>query len=339
MTEFLICASFVLLPLFLGISLFAKYIDMKQATIQAARYQAWEYTVWYANSGQPMTGFNAVSQPIKSTTQTRDESEKRFFSDPFREDTSLEIRYDDYDTGWQENERNRLWTNHKSEYLYDGNANNASAATIASSEPTPTIPIVGDFMNVLFDIIDFAFSALGDLMGLVGSSVGFTAINTDGYAKATAAIPVLSHPDFIDISTMHGDSDVNITALNPGSLVIQADAGVLTDGWNAGGVDHTYNQAGGTVPTVILKELFTAIPGFSTVWNVVSILSPELRLCNPGWPYASDDTGSLWLGHIDIDAVHPDRLSGGGTHECDDAGMCELVPNIPREDDDYYCIE
>ena len=29
-----------------------------------------------------MSGFNAVDQPIKSTTQTRDESEKRFFSNP-----------------------------------------------------------------------------------------------------------------------------------------------------------------------------------------------------------------------------------------------------------------
>ena len=89
MTEFLICASFVLLPLFLGISLLAKYIDIKQTTIQAARYQAWEYTVWYANSGQPMPSFNAVSQPIKSTAQTQEETERRFFTDPFREDTAL----------------------------------------------------------------------------------------------------------------------------------------------------------------------------------------------------------------------------------------------------------
>ena len=339
MSEFLICTSFVLLPLFLGISLLAKYIDMKQTTIQAARYQAWEYTVWYANSSEPMSGFNAVDQPIKSTLQTREETEKRFFSYPFREDTSMAVRYDDYDTGWQESERNRLWTNHKGEYLYDETKADAAEASLVTSEPTPTIPIVGDFMNILFDIVDFAFSALGDLMSLIGSSVGFTAINTDGYAKTTAAIPVLSHPEFIDISTMSGDTDVNISALNPGNLVIQADAGVLTDGWNAGGVEHTYNQAGGTVPTVLLGELLDAIPGFNEVWSVVTILSPELRLCNPGWPWPDDDKGSLWLGHIDIDAVHPDRLSGGGTHECDDAGICKLVPNIPRDEDDYYCID
>ena len=81
MTEFLICASFALIPLFLGISLLAKYIDIKQAAIQAARYQAWEYTVWYGNDSEPMTGFNAVTQPIKSTSATQNETRRRFFSD------------------------------------------------------------------------------------------------------------------------------------------------------------------------------------------------------------------------------------------------------------------
>ena len=194
-------------------------------------------------------------------------------------------------------------------------------------------------MNILFDIIDFAFSALGDLMGLVGSSVGFTAINTNGYAKATAAIPISSHPEFIDITTISGDTNVNHIDLATGNLVIRANAGVLSDAWNAGGVEHTYNQAGGTVPTVVLKELLNAIPGFSAVWSVVTVLAPELRLCNPGWPWPADDKGSLWLGHLDIDAVHPDRLSEGGTHECNDAGMCDLGPNLSREEDDYYCVD
>ena len=49
MTEFIISASFFLVPLFLAMSLIAKYIDIKQANVQAARYQVWEYTVWFAN--------------------------------------------------------------------------------------------------------------------------------------------------------------------------------------------------------------------------------------------------------------------------------------------------
>ena len=113
----------------------------------------------------------------------------------------------------------------------------------------------------------------------------------------------------------------------------------MSDAWNAGGVEHVYNQAGGAVPTVLLKELINAVPGLSDVWNAAAILAPELRLCNPGGIWGPDDKGSLWLGYIDIDAVHPDRLSGGGTHECNDAGMCDFVPNIPRTDESRSCIK
>jgi hypothetical protein len=41
MTEVLIAATFILVPLFLIVPAFGKFIDMRHATIQAARYQAW----------------------------------------------------------------------------------------------------------------------------------------------------------------------------------------------------------------------------------------------------------------------------------------------------------
>ena len=47
MTEFTIAATYVLVPLFVFVPLLGKYIDFKHASIQNARYQAWEYTVWY----------------------------------------------------------------------------------------------------------------------------------------------------------------------------------------------------------------------------------------------------------------------------------------------------
>jgi hypothetical protein len=341
MTEFLICASFVLLPLFLGISMLAKYIDMKQATVQAARYQAWEYTTWFAGSGEAMSGFDAVPQPFKNTARTTAETRRRFFSDPKDEFDTLTIRNNDADTGWQAAHRNRFWTDHKGTALYAGA--DGGSWSIQSSTSTPTIPIIGDVMNILFDIVDLAFSAIASLMSFIGSSVGFTAINTDGFAKSTASMAVASTPKFIDIRTMHGESSANIPGLGGSSLKFSTTAAVLSDGWNAGGIEHTYNQAGGTVPTVLLKELLT-LPVMATIWDVIAILAPELRRCYPDfslvkYPWTSGpDKGSLWLGHIDIDAVHPDRLSGGGTHSCDDAGRCEFEPNIPRGLDGWDCI-
>lgn len=50
MVEFVIGAVLFLIPLFLIIPLIGKYTDMKGAAIQAARYNAWERTVWYGQS-------------------------------------------------------------------------------------------------------------------------------------------------------------------------------------------------------------------------------------------------------------------------------------------------
>ena len=336
MTEFLIVASFALVPLFLGISLLAKYIDIKQTNIQASRYQAWEYTVWFANDSEPMTGFDAVDQPIKSTAFTQLETQRRFFTATGDENSTLPIAATDGTLGWSTGTANPLWTDHMGTRLYQGSA--GATNSLRSSEDTPTLPIVGDVMNTMFDVIDFAFSAIGDLMSLVGSSVGFTAINTEGYAESDLSMQVAINPTFVNIDSIHFDRQAS-DELGGGTLDFSTSASVLSDAWNAGGVEHTYNQAGGTVPTVLLSELLDAIPGFEAVWNVVTILSPELRLCNPGGIWGPNDKGSLWLGYIDIDAVHPDRLEDGGTHECDDAGMCDFVPNTPRTDDSRTCID
>jgi len=332
MTEFLICASFALVPLFLGISLLGKYIDIKQSAIQAARYEAWEYTVWYADDTEPMTGFNAVPQPVKSTALTHAETKQRFFTDPSNGDPANILPITDLDKtiAWNPNQ---LWVDHSGAPLYTGV--DGSGSSLKSSEDTPTIPVIGDVMNTLFDIIDFAFSAIGSLMSFIGSSVGFTAINTDGYANSTVSMQVAVDPMFRRLD----DTTTNITDANSNTLDFQSTASVLSDGWNAGGVEHTFNQAGGAVPTVLLGELFDAIPGFNTIWNIVSILAPEMRFCNPGGIWGPDDKGSLWLGYIDIDAVHPDRLEDGGVHECNAAGMCDFVPVTPRTDDSRTCID
>src|SRR5690606_24618203 len=47
MTEFVVSAAFVLVPLFIIIPILGKYVDMKHMAVQAARYEAWEYTVNY----------------------------------------------------------------------------------------------------------------------------------------------------------------------------------------------------------------------------------------------------------------------------------------------------
>ena len=334
MTETLICASFVLVPLFLGIAILAKYIDIKQTAVQAARYQAWEYTVWYNSDSEMSTGFSAVTQPKKTVDFTRSETRRRFFTNPNDEINTLEIEATDGTRGWRAADRNHFWTDHMGNRLYSGT--DAAGATIDSSGDTPTIPIIGDVMNLLMDILDWAFSAIGTLLSFVGSSAGFTAINTDGYATATTALAVPLDRRFIDTDVIASQITTNLVQPN-NELIFTGRAGVLSDAWNAGGVEHVFNQAGGTIPTTLLRELLNA-PVLGEIWDLITILAPELRRCHPTITlFGPDDKGSLWFGHIDIDAVHPDRLGDqSGSHSCNDAGMCDFDP--PRDEDTMDCI-
>jgi hypothetical protein len=343
MTEFVISASFFLIPLFLGMSVLAKYIDIKQANIQAARYEAWEYTVWYANinersylpgnTGEVMSGFDAFDQPKKTTTQTRIESKQRFYTNPGSAETTSPILATDRDTGWSAAAANPLWTDHTGAPLYSGV--DGAYASLATSEDTPSIPVVGKIVDTLFDVIGFVFEAMHTILSLGGLLTGvpeFNAINTDGYVKSTASMELSTSPMF---TTLQGD-DVSLDGTTDNTLDISTTATVLSDNWNAGGKEHTYMQAGGAVPSALLNGMIQSIPGLADVWNVVSILAPEFRLCHPGGLWGPNDKGSLWLGHIDIDAVHPDRLidpaTGAtlGTHVVNAAGMSDFSPDFRK---------
>src|SRR5512147_2715603 len=73
LVEFLIAATLVLIPLFLIIPLLGKYMDLKATTIQAARYAAWERTVWFGSADWPAAQ--------KDDIKIQREIQQRFFSD------------------------------------------------------------------------------------------------------------------------------------------------------------------------------------------------------------------------------------------------------------------
>src|SRR5690606_31683869 len=150
MTELLIAATFVLVPLLLLIPLLGKYIDIRHATIQAARYEAWEYTVWYNGSyggtdDRPKGYPNPL--PVKTVVETEREAMRRCFSN-----TETPITGNDY-TGWDHPYRNVLWTDHRGNPLWDGSLDPTTYTR--HNEPTPDL--TGGVMSFIIDIIDTIF--------------------------------------------------------------------------------------------------------------------------------------------------------------------------------------
>lgn len=332
MTELLIAAAFVLVPLLLLIPLLGKYIDIRHAAIQAARYEAWEYTVWYNGTAGGMSddrpGGYPNALPIKSIDATEAESMRRFFSR-----TDLPIRGDDAVTGWDDLDRNPLWTDHRARNLWDGTLDTATPTE--PNEPTPDL--TGGVMSFLIDIIDVIFEALADALAMGGSSVGFTAINTDGYSISQVAAVVRVPDGLIDFATIHESADDSVAGFD---LTFRSQAAVLTDSWNAGGLEHTTNQAGGLVPTKLLQTLIDdVLPSWvRDALDIMAIIVPELLMCNPFYnhpfdkPFVEAQDGSLWLGYMDIDAVPADRLDMDEDGARDDSRAVSCSEGVCRYD-------
>lgn len=309
MVEMAIVSAAILVPLLLLIPLLGKQVDIKHSTIQAARYEAWEYTVWYSGSGEQPDGFHSpASQPVKTTTATQREARQRFFSDP-----NLPITNSD-SSGWNTNQRNPLWQTHVGQSLYSGAVGDDSHIAANQWTPDPT----GIFTGIL-GALDTVFELLADIASFLSIDVGFTAINVKGFFHTKVAVDTQPVQGFI-----------TDTPLFPGTTV-NAQAGVLADGWNAGGRPHAEFQIGGIVPTKILGEILEKSP-FQEVMSVIGLFAPELRPCDPWIPLYNGDAGSLWLGYIDFDSVHPDRLTGDDSdgHVCDAGKVCNFDPRPVR---------
>lgn len=79
--EFLVAGMFVLVPLFLAISALGKFSNVQHTAEAAARYAAWERTVWYESS-PGSSGFDGNNQPnSKSAAEIRNEIAVRVLND------------------------------------------------------------------------------------------------------------------------------------------------------------------------------------------------------------------------------------------------------------------
>lgn len=300
MTEFVIGAAFVLIPLFIFTSMAGKYADIKYAAVQSARYEAWEYTANYLDKDDQPSGFTHVANsdlPIKSVSRVQAESRRRFFSDT---STTLDSRFDR--NGYISSDENPLWKYHDGSSMY----NPLSIDTISSTKADGTTPDPTKIVTTTIKIFDTVFGAFGSLIGALGGDAKFDAMNEKGYATSLVSVPVEQVPDYGYLNNLSYNRTPFLSNTN---LHFNAKAAVLTDSWSAGGTSHTFSQARGLVPTALLDVLLN--PGGFPLQDIVAtvLLSPELG------------RDSLSFGHM-IDVIPPEKTDSG-THSCTDGGYCE----------------
>jgi len=313
MTEFVITATFLLVPLFLILPLLAKYIEIQQYSVEAARYEAWEYTAWFRKTSDMSENFNkgaylipGLTSATKSELEIKTESRQRFFSD-----TKLAITNTDKLKGWKKATANPFLKDNNGDDLYTDELN----GTLNYNDPTPDLTaelVPGDkgiatlligivsagptfimnLLSVFEDLPEFDIMIIGN-----NSLIGAAPL---GYHTSKVEIPVLNAPNYGDI---HTSDPLFMKKLN---LTFSAQAAVLSNGWNAGGRENAKAQSEGIVPTRVLRAPFDF---------VVDILSyiPFIPV--------SELQPLVW-GYTDSEAIPPEYIDGGGETECDDHGYC-----------------
>jgi hypothetical protein len=167
MTEFTIAAACVLVPLFLMLPYLGKYMDMKATSIQAARYAAWERTVWY--------GSDQWESGQKTDAQIKNEVVQRFFNDTAGE--ALKST----DMAAPTSSPKELWRDHAGDPIL-GNTNSTTAGSSTPGTINTYLAVFRSGVNLVGAVLDTKFKL--DTSSLYTSIVTLTAEKTDAMARA-----------------------------------------------------------------------------------------------------------------------------------------------------------
>ncbi len=294
MTEMVVASAFVVVPLFLIVPMVGKYIDMKHAAVNSARYAAWERTVYFndetlANQPSGFSGFAAANFPLKSDGVIAKEAQLRIFAE-----AKAPIGVVATSVG------RKFWTYHDGDTMYSPPL--AEKASIKSNQNTPdkTFGVARSVVQGIGDVVAF----ITDVLPF--SSSTFDAINMRGGTEVSVSMSVKPAPDF---TNLRGDQD---SLVDDGTgLKMLAKAGVLSQTWSAGGGEHLQSQAQALAPTKLIGDVFNliSIPGIGSGQDLIAaaLLTPEFSSKN------------LVFGQMDVDALPRDKF---------------LVPEFPDADDD-----
>ena len=244
MVEFLIAATLVLIPLFLTVPLLGKYMDLKATSIQAARYAAWERTVWFGHAD-----WTAAQ---KTDLMIQREIQQRFFSDT----ATVKLQSTDGNaTGWGGTGPKPLWRDRAGNPMlaaYDSNVTQGVA-----KDDTP---------GLINDILDPVVSAISFVGGILGA-----AFVLDMDSQYTASVNVQT------VQTRPIKQVLHTTAATGAVTPLFSEKNVLiANGWSANGAAQVKKQTEGLTPTSFLQR--SPISDVLTVIQYLAyVFAPELN--------------------------------------------------------------
>ena len=283
MVEALIASALVLVPLFLAIPVIAKYMDIKCYTVQAARYAAWERSVWFGGDAAAKMGIgnggNKWKANAKSDDQIRQEIDSRLLYDSTSPFQSGSATTGNEKTFWHDRKGTSLLQN------YDGNSNKVDNST----SPGLTSVLLSPLLTITSVVSNFTLDTKAEYTADVGLTVKQVAYNTGAGLGGCKGSSDCQGVDYLATGTPMSFSEKDVLVANgwsangPGSL--NDKSGRLT----------VYSQIRGLTPSSLLNPPNGA---FRDVLNVLKTLSTVL------FPELS----TLELGKIEVDKMPADRL-------------------------------
>ena len=286
MVEALIACALVLVPLFLAIPVIAKYMDIKCYTVQAARYAAWERSVWFGGDAAATMGIGSSSSfsnkwkaNAKSDNTIRQEIDDRLLYDSSASFQSSISGSGNEKPFWHDRQGNSLLQN------YNGNSNTIDNNT----SPGLVNHLLSPLLNIAAVVSNFTLDTKAEYTANVGLTVKQVAYNTGATLAGCNDPATCQGVDYIATSTPMNFSEKDVLVANgwsadgPGSL--NDNSGRLT----------VYSQIRGLTPTSLLNPPNGVFHDVLTVLKDISLVFfPELS--------------TLELGKIEVDKVPADRL-------------------------------
>jgi hypothetical protein len=247
LVEFVLAAVTVLVPLFLIIPLLGKFMDIKAASIQAARYAAWERTVWFDNPPD-------WSAAAKTDARIQNEIQRRFMSDT----ATAKLQTTDGDQGGWGGGVKPMWRDRAGNPMLTANISQGS-------QKAQTPGTMDSILDPVVTVIDAVDSILGASFKLDMNSL-YTATVT---VQTAQTVPIRQAMGVrTNLQTFSG-----VTPAFTMSNVIVA------DGWSANGADQVKKQVEGLMPLSWMQR-----DPIKTILNVVqyatALVAPELM---PDW--------------------------------------------------------